>query len=328
MGRHQELLTEKSFEIRALETLYLGGGTPSLWGPRGASFLKELFSQHKISLKDGGEFTLEVNPGSYTKESIARWRDIGINRFSLGIQSLRSDYLKILDRVHSIEDVHNTLKFFKKENLAFSVDFMLGLPWSQSKKRKIEEELDGILQYDPEHISLYILTAKASYPHKSDLPEEEFLEEEYLKVAEKLKSLGYLHYEVSNFAKPGKESRHNLKYWRGESVAALGPSGVGFLKEAGFRFKWKTSKADFVGETLDKDAIALEKLYLGLRLNSGIRKQEHFSPKELQNVENLFQRWEKDGLAINKHDSLSLTSRGLLVLDGLMEQIFSAQKIQ
>lgn len=326
VGRHKDLLKQNHFDMGELETLYIGGGTPSLWGSNGAQFLKSLFEKEKISLASQGEFTLEVNPGTYTEEGIQKWREFGINRFSLGVQSLRSDYLKVLDRVHSLEDVFKTLSYFNELKVEFSVDFMLGLPWSEDKKRDIIAELNQILEFSPNHISLYILTAKKSYPHKDYLPEEDFLEKEYLLVAEHLKSLGFNHYEVSNFAKPGKESCHNLKYWQGESVAALGPSAVGFLKEVNLRYKWKTSSAQFQPEVLDEEAKALEKLYLGLRIQEGIIKNEHFSEEELTKLEPLFENWHRDSLASLTNERVVLTSRGLLILDGLMEQIFSALK--
>lgn len=326
VSKHKEFLTENRYELKTLDTLYIGGGTPSLWGKSGADYLTNLFKEEEIALKKDCEFTLEVNPGTWSEESIEAWKNIGVTRFSLGIQSLRQDYLKILDRVHSVEDVFDTLTYFNKIGAAFSVDFMLGLPWSLSKERDILSELKEILSFDPEHLSLYILTAKGGYPHKKNLPEEDFLEEEYLKVAEYLKSFGYKHYEISNFAKPGKESRHNLNYWKSNTVGALGPSGVGFLSKVKKRYKWKTSTAEFVLEDLDEEAMALESLYLGLRVDSGIIKSNHFSKKELVTLNPVFEKWELEKLATNTIDSIQLTSKGFLVLDGLVQQIFSHQK--
>lgn len=324
--RHKDFLFKNNFEMNELKTLYIGGGTPSLWGERGSNFLADLFEREGIKLPNDVEFTLEVNPGTWTMESISSWQNIGVNRFSLGIQSLRTDYLKILDRVHSVEDVFKTLEFFNSINAAFSVDFMLGLPWSESKNRAIIEELEEILAYKPEHLSLYILTAKASYPHKADLPEDDFLEKEYIRVADELKKRGFGHYEVSNFSYKGKESRHNLEYWKGGSVAAIGPSSVGFLSGKNLRYKWKTSAADFSIEELSQEEASLEKLYLGLRISEGIKLQDHFSSLELEKLIPRFEEWQKDHLAVFDKNTchLAMTSRGYLVLDGLLNQIFSA----
>lgn len=327
MKKNQELFESHSLEMKSLETLYIGGGTPSLWGERGASFLNECFKDYGISLSGEGEFTLEVNPGSWTREGIKEWQNFGINRFSLGIQSLRGDYLKLLDRVHSVEDVFETLEYFKKIQASFSVDFMLGLPWSHEKERNILEELEEILAYGPEHLSLYILTAKGGYPHKEFLPDEVFIESEYLKVAKHLKNQGYSHYEVSNFSKPGKESLHNKRYWQSRSVASLGPSAVGFLATEQLRYKWKVTKAEYEEELLSEESFKLEKLYMGLRIDEGIFIKDHFSPREAERLEPLLHNWCKEGFSVfdRDNDHLKLTSHGFLILDGLMQQLFSIQ---
>ncbi len=323
---HQRFLNENDAVLGELETLYIGGGTPSLWGKRGATYLEKLLHDSGVQLKPEGEFTLEVNPGSWTPEGIKAWRDFGINRFSLGTQSLRPDYLKLLDRIHTVEEVYETLHYFKELGVPFSVDFMLGLPWSEENKRDIKAELNDILSFEPEHLSLYILTAKAGYPHKKFLPSEEFIEQEYLLVAKTLKERGFNHYEVSNFAKAGRQSRHNLSYWKSRSVAALGPSAVGFLCETKTRYKWKSKTPRFEKEILDKDSFQLEKLYMALRIDEGIRAEDHFDTEEWNNLQKLFKKWVDEGWAELEGKSLRLKSPGFLILDGLMQQIFSAQK--
>ena len=264
-----------------------------------------------------------MNPGTWTEEGLQAWREFGINRYSLGIQALRTDYLKILDRVHSLDDVHETLSFFNKNQYNFSVDFMLGLPWSESKKRDILAELDDILRYDPGHLSLYILTAKGAYPYKGDLPEDDYLEKEFLLVSEKLREVGYEHYEVSNFAKPGLASEHNLRYWRCESVAALGPSAVGFLKEKSLRYKWKTDGHFYTEEALNADELKLEQIYMGLRIHEGLNPSEHFEIKDRKEIECLLSEWESDGLGFGSWQHFTLTSKGFLILDTLMQKLFS-----
>jgi oxygen-independent coproporphyrinogen-3 oxidase len=194
---HQKLLEEQGQTLSALKTFYIGGGTPSLWGEEGVEFLSGNFN---FSWQKQHEATLEVNPGSWSKEGLMAWKAFGMNRFSLGIQALDDTYLKILDRVHNLKEVHQTLEFFSEHFRNFSVDFILGLPVLKDKKRDILKELKEILVYKPTHLSLYILTVGKNYPHYKTLPSEEVIEEEFLLVAEYLKSLGYIHYEVSNFA--------------------------------------------------------------------------------------------------------------------------------
>ncbi len=319
--KHEEIFSSND-EWGALETLYIGGGTPSLWGARGAHYLRELFKENGVTLKKGGEFTLEVNPGTWTEEGLKAWQDFGINRFSLGVQALRTDYLRILDRVHSLEDVHETLSFFNKNKLHFSVDFMLGLPWSQDKKRNVIDELEEILQYDPEHLSLYILTAKGSYPYKDELPGDDYLEDEFLKVSERLRKEGLQHYEVSNFAKAGKESQHNLRYWRCESVAALGASAVGFLKGSNMRYKWKVDGQSYTEEHLDSDEIQLEKIYMGMRISDGIKPQELFDSRYKDDVCQLLEQWQSQDLGRGDWSHFTLNSKGYLILDTLVHKLF------
>ncbi len=317
----QKLFDKNNSKIKVLNTLYLGGGTPSLWDVRGAKFLKNFLLERNIELSTSAEFTLEVNPGAWTADGLSAWESTGVNRYSLGIQSLDANFLKIIDRVHNIDDVFDTLKFFHSNNLHFSVDFMLGLPFSEKYNRDIIKELKEILEYNPEHISLYILTTKAGYIHKDHLPSEEYIEKEYMDVSNFLKSKGFEHYEVSNFSKPKKESRHNLKYWRSESVAALGASATGFLKESSIRYKWKVSKGEYVEEVLTDDEKRLEEVYMGLRINQLYDFSRLIENSERLNT--LLDEWQELGYVAEREGSkVSLSSGGFLVLDSLMNDLF------
>ena len=110
-----------------------------------------------------------------------------------------------MDRIHSLDETHELLSFCQQEGWNFSLDFLLGLPFSRQRKRDIKTELDQLLVYRPKHISLYILNARSKYPHAQSLPDDEFIREEYLLVSQYLRGLGFHHYEVSNFALPGFE---------------------------------------------------------------------------------------------------------------------------
>jgi len=322
----QTLFKENDFSLKTLNTLYLGGGTPSLWGDMGASFLKNFLLERSIVLGPNCEFTLEVNPGGWTKEGLLAWREIGVNRYSLGIQSLNPHFLKLIDRIHNIEDVYDTLKYFSQNKFSFSVDFMLGLPFSKKFKRNIISELDEILSYEPEHISLYILTTKAGYIHKDHLPDDEYIEEEYLSVSNYLIEKGYDHYEVSNFSKRGKESKHNLQYWKSESVAALGPSATGFLKETQTRFKWKMTTVDFVLEKLTDEEMKLEEVYMALRINRPFDLSKF--TKKTSELKKVLDQWEDKDLIHSRNGFVvSLNSKGFLILDSLMDDLFKHQLV-
>lgn len=316
----QESLMEKhGYSWGELDTLYIGGGTPSLWGEKGAQYLKNFLKVKSITLSNNCEFTLEVNPGAWTEESLKAWEVAGVNRYSLGIQSLNDHIIKYLDRVHSIDDVYTTLEYFHKNQKNFSVDFMLGLPNSEELNRSVLDELTRALDYNPSHFSVYILTVKENYKHFKSLPTEEWVEREYLEVARYLKENKFSHYEVSNFALLNKESKHNLMYWKSETVAALGPSATGFLKEARLRYKWKTKEAEIEEEILSEEAFRLEQIYMALRSKEGL-VVDNF--KNLNEYNFIKQKWNDQKYLLEAKEKILLNSEGYLVLDSLMDDLF------
>tara|TARA_Y100000590_G_scaffold469529_1_gene657732 strand:- start:180757 stop:181683 length:927 start_codon:yes stop_codon:yes gene_type:complete len=302
--------------------LYIGGGTPSLWGESGANFLENFLEKNKINLSDTCEATLEVNPGTWTSEGLKAFQKMGFNRFSLGVQSTENNFLEKIDRVHRKNEVLLTLKKFKELGVNFSVDFMLGLPFSKELNRNIIGELEEITSYEPDHISLYILTVKENYPFYKNLPDEDWIENEYLSVSEFLRDKGYEHYEVSNFCKPNKKSIHNSKYWQGDSIAALGPSATGYFSEAKKRYKWKTLSADFEIEQLSESSARMEKFYLGLRTLEGVDLVTFFEGTDLKIMLDLSREWSKKGLCEINKNRLFLTPRGYLIMDSLMDEVF------
>ncbi len=276
-----------------------------------------MFKEHDIEFDQNYEATMEVNPDSYNQEIINAWKDFGINRFSLGIQSLDSRYSKVLDRAHSVDDAINAIRFFHKKKENFSVDLMLGLPFSKEWNRDVLRELKEILKYRPDHFSVYILTVKGDYPYLKDLPSEEWIEKEYFAVSDYLRSEGYDHYEVSNFALKDKRSFHNKQYWKSASVAALGPSATGFLNlgDRAIRYKWKPTGAEYITEELNHEQMRLEEVYLKLRTEDGVELEEAWSA--------IVKSWVEKGYAeLHSQKHFRLTSRGYLVLDSLMDELF------
>ncbi len=329
---HQKLMDEYFYQFSHLETLYLGGGTPSLWGSSGAAFLNNFFHERNMTFSKGNfEGTIEINPKAWTEEGLLAFRDLGINRASVGIQSLNPNFLKILDRFHDVTEVYSTLDIVKKIGLNFSVDFMIGLPYSKDYARNILAELETILTYDPPHISLYILTTKSNYIHKNHLPNDEEIAREYLLVSEFLIEKGYLHYEVSNFCKPNFHSRHNMAYWEHQSVMALGPSATGFLAEKRLRYKWKPHSHQYEIEILNEDEFFLEKLYMNFRSHKGLSREflrevpldirKNSSREKIHN--SLIQKLDQfsDRNLILRKDPWVLNSNGYLILDSLVSEL-------
>lgn len=312
---HEKIFEEHGYSFSNLETLYFGGGTPSLWGEKGAKFFEEFYLK-RLQLKPECEFTMEVDPGTWTPEMIEAWKKLGLNRISVGTQALHPEFLKIMDRDHSIEESLNLLQYCHDNNWNFSLDFLLGIPFSRERNRDIKSELDLLLSYNPKHISLYILNARSKYPHISHMPDDEFIREEYLFVSEYLQSKGFHHYEVSNFALPGFESLHNQKYWESKSVAAFGPTGTGYL-DKGVRYKWKVSAPQAEIEILNKNERELERTYLELRTSKGWKPEA-----ENDALLSLFSQWDNKGYGTWSLGRMKLNSLGFLMLDSLMDDLF------
>ena len=338
---HEDLLIKQNAFLGKLHTLYLGGGTPSLWGEAGARFFKESFIDKKIKLENNCEFTMEVDPGTWSDKAIQAWQKNNVNRFSLGIQACDDQQLEILDRKHRVKDVIQTLSYFKKSNVNFSIDFIIGLPNNAGSKRNIKAELLRMMEYNPNHFSVYILQTRKNYPHLDKVPDDNVQSEQYLEVVELLEENDFLQYEISNFAKKGKESKHNFKYWNYQSVAAIGANATGLIVqgEEALRYQWKSLSAGYQLETLKRESLLIEKAYLALRTNQGlpmsffesICKPDVRQQKRIKLLE-LMKLWSQRGYlkgAIPSYEECSeykikLTPVGYLVLDSIMDDLFSA----
>lgn len=318
--RHESILTEQKASWAPLETLYFGGGTPSLWGAEGAIEFSQ-FMKLGLSLAPHAEVTFEIDPGAWNEEGLLAWENLGVNRYSVGTQSLNEHYLKVLDRAHDRSETVRLLERLNGKN--FSVDFLLGAP-EVNQKRDIIEELTELLSYGPKHVSLYILQPTAGYKLRTKIPDDEATSSEFLAVSEFLRSCGFHHYEVSNFGLPGFESRHNLRYWMGENVAALGPTGTGYLAsthESAFRYKWKPGSAEIESENLQKSELEMERLYLRLRLSQPFTSVELVPNPEI--LEGLLVEWLKRKLVIKEDAAWRMQPAAWVILDSLMNEYFS-----
>jgi oxygen-independent coproporphyrinogen III oxidase len=324
---HENFLKTHNSSWGNLETLYIGGGTPSLWGQAGISFFKQFLKDKKLKLDTDCEFTLEANPSSMTLDDLYKWQELGVNRYSVGVQSLNSQFIKALDRIHSLKDSYDILKILKEQKANYSIDFMLGLPHSKKYERDIIEELKKALEFSPSHFSVYILTVHSNYKYLKFLPEEQWIQEEYLLVSEFLKEQGFGHYEVSNFSKPGFESKHNLSYWNAKSVAALGPSSTGFLQEEKLRYKWAPNKPKLELEQLTDEEFLMEKIYLQLRTAKGASFEKLCSflgdNDAREKIESL-KIFLEDNQYAKKGPSnrVILNSQGYLMMDSIMNECF------
>jgi oxygen-independent coproporphyrinogen-3 oxidase len=136
--RHESLLQANSYQWGRLTSVYLGGGTPSLWGKEGAAFFAHWLNQN-LTLSRDCEFTMEVDPGTWNPEMLQAWKKLGLNRISIGTQTLDPNFITIMDRSHSLQESHDLLKYCREHGWNFSLDFLLGLPYSREKIRNIEK---------------------------------------------------------------------------------------------------------------------------------------------------------------------------------------------
>lgn len=308
----------------ALDTLYLGGGTPSLLGGAGVARAIGLVRRH-ATLAAECEVTLEANPDDVTAEAVARWRDAGVNRLSIGSQSFSPNALAWMHRTHEAAQIARAAATARAGGIGtLSLDLIFGLPGAVN--RSWERDVADALALEPAHLSLYGLTIEPSTPLARrgargecvEAPEERYAEE-YLLAHDLLTTAGLEHYEVSNFARPGHSSRHNASYWSGASYAGLGPSAHEF---DGARRRWNEREyAAWVsrlagghdpvagGETLTAANREAEGVYLGLRTDAGLVLEAGEAARTAA--------WREAGWATLDGGRLRLTQHGWLRLDAL-----------
>lgn len=276
------------------------------------------------------EWTMEANPSSISLENMKAYRALGVNRVSMGVQSMREDLLTKLGRVHSREAALRALNaVFEAGFDNVSVDLLCGVPGQTEDD--VEEAMDALTSFPITHLSCYLLTLPKHHRMHADLPNEEGQLAHLLLIDRKMTGLGFEHYEISNFAKPGKQARHNLVYWKGEAYLGLGPSAHSFDPKQGKRWKnvsslhkygemLKSGKSPVEwSENLTADQLNLEKWMLALRLSEGFPENWLDTPSRRARAAAL----EREGL-LERHPGIAgrkrLTARGF----ALSDQIISA----
>jgi oxygen-independent coproporphyrinogen-3 oxidase len=319
----------------SLSTIYVGGGTPSLLGTGAMKRLRSIIEQHG-SLEGDAEWTAEANPESFTSELADDWMAAGVNRLSVGVQSFQPPALRWMGRLHGPEGAVAAMRTARDAGFNnINIDLIFGLP--EHLGRDWRDDLDRGLALGPDHVSLYGLSAEPAAAlgrwvreGRAAMPPEECYSDEYLTAARVLAGAGYRHYEVSNFARPGKESRHNRAYWLGVPYLGLGPGAHSYLPpERWWNVRdWRLyhqrllAGADPVDgrEQLDPSAVDLEHIWLGLRTLEGA-----LLPELTVRQRGLLQQWQQQGWAELQEDRLRLTPAGWLLLDQLTVELDSAR---
>ena len=314
---------------RPIDTIYLGGGTPSVLAHRLPKVINAVKSSFNVV--ENSEITLEINPSGDCLELLEYAKKAGINRLSIGIQSGDDKELEVLGRTHNFEDAKSTFLLARKlgfDNI--SVDLMIGLPDSMNNS-KLKESLDKITALNPEHISAYILkiepnTVFYKLEKELKLPDDDEISNQYLFMCRYLEEKGYCHYEISNFSKKGYESRHNLKYWLLEDYLGIGPSAHSFINGERF-FYPRDIKAFIAGNKPISDGFgggAFEYIMLKLRLAEGIIPDEYkrLTSKDLpENFYNKCRIFEKAGYMKIKDNRYSLTNEGMLLSNSIIGEL-------
>src|SRR6266849_5309495 len=243
IARHQELYVAAGVALPAgiadavVDTIYIGGGTPSLLDPGHLRRIVDAIRDNFVT--ELTEVTLEADPETVTAEKAAAWVAAGIHRVSFGVQSFSDDELKAAGRMHRRADVYRSAPILRAAGIAdISFDFIAGLP--KQTRASWRESLDSLVELAPEHVSVYLLEVDEGSRlggeilrggkrySAGDVPDDDEMAEFYEAACSVLEGTGYQHYEISNWAKPGFASRHNLKYWRREAYLGFGAGAHSF----------------------------------------------------------------------------------------------------
>ncbi len=322
----------KEYGDHFFDTVYFGGGTPSYAGAENiARTIWELGEKFAISEKT--EITVECNPGTIDYEGFRVLKSAGVNRISLGFQAADDKMLEKLGRIHTVADAKSAVLDAQRAGIEnISLDLMYGLP--DMALEDAAEWIDYMTALNPAHISTYALKVEEGTPFANmdlNLPDDDLCADMYEKIVEVLAEKGYLRYEISNFAKPGWESRHNLKYWNYAHYLGLGAGAHSFMN--GKRFSNECNLEKFIdlaekGESTIADAVELditdqmsEFMFLGLRTAKGVSMAE-FENRFGKSAKEIFgepiKKHLENGFLIKKDGYLCLSEKGFFVSNAIL----------
>ena len=322
-------------KLAVVNTIYIGGGTPSFIEEK---HIKEILDAIKknyvfpINLEEKVEVTIEVNPGTVNEEKLKTYKASGINRLSIGLQETHNEILKNIGRIHTYQDFLETYQTARKVGFDnINVDLMLALPGQSIED--LSESVDRIIKLNPEHISVYSLIIEEGTPfykkymnNELKLPEDEIERKMYWLVKNKLEEAGYKHYEISNFAKPGYESKHNLACWNQGEYIGLGVSAHSYTNNLRYSnidnipnyIQNLKSGKDYlnlvVHEKQTKESKMKEFIMLGLRKIGGVYIQnfkEKFGENPIYLYRKEFEKLVQEELLEIDGDVIRLTNKGL-----------------
>lgn len=335
-----EAIQEKDYVSgEPINTIYFGGGTPSLLDQDDLSLLMASLRSHYLISPDA-EITLEANPDDITSDKLLQWKDMGINRLSIGIQSFFEEELRWMNRAHNSHQAYECIELSLKHGFTnFSIDLIYGSPLLTDEGwRKNVETATG---YGIPHLSCYALTVEERTPlhklvntEKKTNVDQDKQARQFLMLMEWLRREGYEHYEVSNFAKPGFRSRHNSSYWRGEKYLGLGPSAHSFN---GTERRWNIANNNIYVRSIaegqpQREAEILtpaqqmnEYIMISLRTLEGLNLdllEQKWGAAQRKRIEKDLTNFINSRLVVLQNSHARITDEGMLMADGIAAELF------
>ncbi|WP_123052993.1 radical SAM family heme chaperone HemW [Clostridium sp. JN-1] len=326
---------EQSVEQNEVSTIFIGGGTPTYLSLEAWRIIAKAIE--KINKSNNIEFTVECNPGTITDKKLKLFKNIGVNRLSIGLQAWQDDLLKKIGRIHNVREFKDS--FNLSRSLGFNninVDLMFGLPDQTLEDWK--DTLSNVVKLNPEHISCYSLIIEEGTffyemynKDKLRLPDEEVERSMYNYTLNFLKENGYLQYEISNFAKSGRECKHNLVYWNLGEYIGCGAASHSYINEMRY-FKTRNveeyiaevNNNKVIKESLHKNSLKddmEEFMFMGLRKIEGISVDDFYNrfKRDIYSVYNpIIKKYLKQNLLILENGRLFLSKRGIEVSNSIM----------
>ena len=321
-----------------LDTIYFGGGTPSLLTIRELDLLLETIRKN-YSIAADVELTLEANPDDISIDTLKAWKDLGVNRLSIGVQSFFEEELRWMNRAHNATEARKSLELALGEFNNITMDLIYGSPLLTDEGWKENVEIATGLGIP--HLSCYALTVEEKTPlHKNILSQKsspvdpDKQARQFLLLMQWLRDKGYEHYEVSNFAQPGFRSRHNSAYWKGTTYLGLGPSAHSFN---GRERSWNIANNNVYiqqisqgnmtreKETLSSEQRLNELIMISLRTMEGLdldRIGKEWGTAARKNAEKQLEKYVRSGHVIMERSHACLTDNGMLLADGIASELF------
>lgn len=320
-----------------ISTIYFGGGTPSLLSGEEISTLIETI-RSRFRVDEKAEITLECNPDDCSEANLAAWKMAGVNRLSIGIQSFEDEQLEWMNRTHSAEEGRNAVLLAKAAGFeALTIDLMYGLPGLTDEQWK--QQLQRAIALGVDHISAYCLTVEEKTPlagwvkqGKVRPADPDVQSVQFELLVSELATAGFEHYEISNFARNERYSRHNTSYWQGKSYLGIGPSAHGY--DGTIRYWNQSNNHAYMRsieqgilpetiETLSPNDRFNELLLTGLRTKWGVSKNElERTLKITSDWQKRLQHWKSEGYLIEMEDAFLLTENGKLLADAIASDLF------